>query len=64
MEAIPPQYLDENTNFYINPSKSFIIGGSISDAGLTGRKIIADSYGGWGTHGGGCFSGKDGTKVD
>lgn len=48
----------------VNPSESFVIGGPVSDAGLTGRKIIADTYGGWGGHGGGAFSGKDATKVD
>lgn len=53
-----------NTKFIINPSGSFVIGGPMSDAGVTGRKIIADTYGGWGGHGGGAFSGKDSTKVD
>lgn len=48
----------------LNPSGSFIIGGPKADSGLTGRKIIADTYGGWGGHGGGCFSGKDASKVD
>jgi len=56
--------LDENTIYYINPSEQFVIGGPTGDAGLTGRKIIVDTYGGWGGHGGGAFSGKDGTKVD
>ena len=63
-EVIPKEYLDENTNYYINPSGKFIIGGPEADAGLTGRKIIVDTYGGWGAHGGGAFSGKDPSKVD
>ncbi|XP_013190261.1 S-adenosylmethionine synthase isoform X1 [Amyelois transitella] len=63
-EVIPPQYLDEKTVVHINPCGLFIIGGPQSDAGLTGRKIIVDTYGGWGAHGGGAFSGKDFTKVD
>merc|ERR1712066_763128 len=54
----------EHTHLYINPSGKFIIGGPQGDAGLTGRKIIIDTYGGWGAHGGGAFSGKDPTKVD
>lgn len=54
----------EGTKFIINPSGSFVVGGPMSDAGVTGRKIIADTYGGWGGHGGGAFSGKDSTKVD
>merc|ERR1712006_9954 len=53
-----------HTNLHINPSWKFIIGGPQGDAGLTGRKIIIDTYGGWGAHGGGAFSGKDPTKVD
>ena len=56
--------LDENTIYHIQPSGRFVIGGPQSDAGLTGRKIIVDTYGGWGAHGGGAFSGKDYTKVD
>ena len=52
------------TNYYINPCGNFVIGGPLGDAGLTGRKIIVDTYGGWGAHGGGAFSGKDYTKVD
>jgi S-adenosylmethionine synthetase len=56
--------IDENTQFFINPSGIFIIGGPEADAGLTGRKIIVDTYGGWGAHGGGAFSGKDPSKVD
>merc|ERR1712226_464197 len=54
----------EHTHLHINPSGKFIIGGPQGDAGLTGRKIIIDTYGGWGAHGGGAFSGKDPTKVD
>ncbi|XP_060526074.1 S-adenosylmethionine synthase isoform X2 [Cylas formicarius] len=63
-EVIPEKYLDERTVIHINPCGVFIIGGPQSDAGLTGRKIIVDTYGGWGAHGGGAFSGKDFTKVD
>merc|ERR1711868_2514 len=55
---------DENTIFHLQPSGKFIIGGPQGDAGLTGRKIIVDTYGGWGAHGGGAFSGKDFSKVD
>jgi len=62
--VIPAQYLDANTKFILNPSGRFVIGGPHGDAGLTGRKIIIDTYGGWGAHGGGAFSGKDPTKVD
>lgn len=62
--VIPEQYLDDQTIFHINPCGNFIIGGPMGDAGLTGRKIIVDTYGGWGAHGGGAFSGKDYTKVD
>merc|ERR1712064_109754 len=62
--GIPAKYLDENTKYHINPCGNFIIGGPQGDAGLTGRKIIIDTYGGWGAHGGGAFSGKDPTKVD
>ncbi|KAH9320544.1 hypothetical protein KI387_015183, partial [Taxus chinensis] len=62
--VIPKRYLDENTIFHLNPSGRFVIGGPHGDAGLTGRKIIVDTYGGWGAHGGGAFSGKDPTKVD
>ncbi|BBN19170.1 S-adenosylmethionine synthetase [Marchantia polymorpha subsp. ruderalis] len=61
---IPDKYLDGNTVFHINPSGQFSNGGPRGDAGLTGRKIIVDTYGGWGAHGGGAFSGKDCTKVD
>jgi len=63
-EVIPGKYMDENTIFHLQPSGKFIIGGPMGDAGLTGRKIIVDTYGGWGAHGGGAFSGKDFTKVD
>ncbi|KAI9885283.1 MAG: hypothetical protein M1823_002910 [Watsoniomyces obsoletus] len=63
-KAIPAQYLDEETIYHIQPSGLFIIGGPQGDAGLTGRKIIVDTYGGWGAHGGGAFSGKDFSKVD
>lgn len=63
-EVIPSEWLDENTKYYINPTGRFVIGGPHGDAGLTGRKIIVDTYGGAGRHGGGAFSGKDPTKVD
>ncbi|KAI6246386.1 S-adenosylmethionine synthase [Erysiphe necator] len=62
--VIPAKYLDEKTIYHIQPSGLFIIGGPQGDAGLTGRKIIVDTYGGWGAHGGGAFSGKDFSKVD
>uniref|UniRef100_A0A6A7GBN5 S-adenosylmethionine synthase n=2 Tax=Hirondellea gigas TaxID=1518452 RepID=A0A6A7GBN5_9CRUS len=62
--VIPEKYLDGNTIWHLNPSKRFVIGGPHGDAGLTGRKIIIDTYGGWGAHGGGAFSGKDCSKVD
>ncbi|KAL3675428.1 hypothetical protein R1sor_025376 [Riccia sorocarpa] len=62
--VVPEKYLDGNTIFLINPSGLFTSGGPRGDAGLTGRKIIVDTYGGWGAHGGGAFSGKDCTKVD
>ncbi len=62
--TIPEELLDENTKYYINPTGKFEIGGPQSDAGLTGRKIIVDTYGGYSRHGGGAFSGKDPTKVD
>ncbi len=61
---IPQEFLDENTKYYVNPTGRFVIGGPMGDAGLTGRKIIVDTYGGYGRHGGGAFSGKDPTKVD
>jgi S-adenosylmethionine synthetase len=62
--VVPAEYLDERTVYHLNPSGRFVIGGPHGDAGLTGRKIIIDTYGGWGAHGGGAFSGKDPTKVD
>lgn len=62
--VIPHNLLDDRTKYHIQPSGSFLVGGPQGDAGLTGRKIIVDSYGGWGAHGGGAFSGKDWTKVD
>mmetsp|Transcript_8187 Transcript_8187/g.7334 ORF Transcript_8187/g.7334 Transcript_8187/m.7334 type:complete len:388 (-) Transcript_8187:77-1240(-) len=62
--VVPAEYLDEKTIYHLNPSGRFVIGGPHGDAGLTGRKIIIDTYGGWGAHGGGAFSGKDTTKVD
>ncbi|XP_010766530.1 S-adenosylmethionine synthase isoform type-2-like isoform X2 [Notothenia coriiceps] len=62
--VIPSGYLDEETVYHMQPSGRFVIGGPQGDAGLTGRKIIVDTYGGWGAHGGGAFSGKDYTKVD
>ena len=62
--VIPAQYLDEKTKFFINPTGRFVIGGPQGDSGLTGRKIIVDTYGGYARHGGGAFSGKDATKVD
>lgn len=62
--VIPAKYIDDNTVYHIQPSGLFIIGGPQGDAGLTGRKIIVDTYGGWGAHGGGAFSGKDYSKVD
>lgn len=63
-EVIPSKYLKPQTQLIINPSGKFVIGGPYGDAGLTGRKIIVDTYGGWGAHGGGAFSGKDPSKVD
>lgn len=62
--VIPSKYIDENTVYHMQSSGRFVIGGPQSDAGLTGRKIIVDTYGGWGAHGGGAFSGKDFSKVD
>jgi S-adenosylmethionine synthetase len=63
-KAIPAQWLDSKTKYYINPTGRFVIGGPMGDCGLTGRKIIVDTYGGHGAHGGGAFSGKDPSKVD
>ena len=62
--AIPSELLDEETKYFVNPTGRFVIGGPQGDSGLTGRKIIVDTYGGYARHGGGCFSGKDPTKVD
>ena len=62
--VIPPHMLDADTKYHINPTGRFVVGGPMGDTGLTGRKIIVDTYGGMGRHGGGCFSGKDPTKVD
>ncbi|EZG56787.1 methionine adenosyltransferase [Gregarina niphandrodes] len=62
--VVPKQFIDDKVLYYLNPSGSFVVGGPHGDAGLTGRKIIVDTYGGWGSHGGGAFSGKDTTKVD
>ena len=64
LAVLPAQYLDDNTEFHINPTGRFVIGGPDGDTGLTGRKIIVDTYGGYSPHGGGAFSGKDPTKVD
>ena len=63
-KVVPKEYLDENTKYYVNPTGRFVIGGPLGDTGLTGRKIIVDTYGGYARHGGGAFSGKDATKVD
>lgn len=63
-DVVPTNLLDENTKYYINPTGRFVIGGPLGDSGLTGRKIIVDTYGGYSRHGGGAFSGKDSTKVD
>jgi len=63
-KSVPAEYLDKNTKYYINPTGRFVVGGPQGDCGLTGRKIIVDTYGGHGSHGGGAFSGKDPSKVD
>jgi S-adenosylmethionine synthetase len=62
--VIPQSLMDRNTKIHINPTGKFVVGGPMGDAGVTGRKIIVDTYGGYGRHGGGAFSGKDPTKVD
>ena len=62
--VVPAELMDEETKYFINPTGRFVIGGPQGDAGLTGRKIIVDTYGGYARHGGGAFSGKDATKVD
>ncbi len=62
--VIPENFIDDNTRYFINPTGRFVVGGPMGDCGLTGRKIIVDTYGGQGRHGGGCFSGKDPSKVD
>ena len=62
--VLPPHLLDANTRYFVNPTGRFVVGGPVGDAGLTGRKIIVDTYGGYARHGGGAFSGKDATKVD
>ncbi len=62
--VVPPEMMDDGTKLFINETGSFVTGGPVADCGLTGRKIMVDTYGGWARHGGGCFSGKDPTKVD
>jgi len=63
-KVLPPEYLDQRTKYHVNPTGRFVVGGPVGDCGLTGRKIIVDTYGGYGRHGGGAFSGKDPSKVD
>jgi len=63
-KVLPEEYLDQRTKFHVNPTGRFVVGGPVGDCGLTGRKIIVDTYGGYGRHGGGAFSGKDPSKVD
>jgi len=62
--TLPPELVDDQLKTFVNPTGRFVVGGPMGDAGVTGRKIIVDTYGGMGRHGGGCFSGKDPTKVD